>query len=288
MSIVLLNQSTQHEYSGFTAKQLLLKFPNAAFTTARTFQRSKILCFSHHVSRLITSSKGAIDSHHLPSEDLLQKQIRLTFSSAILSASDVIHSSEELRITIIVTFFDDKLLYISHTAALPPLPKSPITVRAQPYQRPHAELKTTAWVAERQRLEQHINDSVHEVVLFEPRSDGNFLYEGLSSNVFGLVKVNSQVILQTCREGLVLGGTIRRMVMKAAESIGIVVEEECPQISESLEALFITSTSRLVLPVGVLIDDGHEFLLNSQENEWVCKLMKRVMYLIDEESELVV
>ncbi|KAL0215623.1 hypothetical protein P9112_007807 [Eukaryota sp. TZLM1-RC] len=280
--LVLVNNSDDHQYLGYTAKHLLLEFPIGGFSTARTFNRNKILCLDLHIERLIQSTSSVVSPSVLPSEHILRTSIRETIRTALHNASKHIPSEAELRITIIVAQVDHQLRFISHTTELPPLPRSNVTTRLEYYNRKDAQMKTTSWVAERKTLERYINNQVHEVLLGEEKNGKCFLHEGLSSNVFTL----SNSKLFTCPIGMVLGGTIRAMVIKAASLLGIPIVEQCPVLEEA-EALFITSTSRLILPVGTLqTKDMGELKFESEGCFLVTRLSRKVLELLELESEI--
>lgn len=97
-------------------------------------------------------------------------------------------------------------------------------------------------------------DTYNEVVLLSP--DGNLL-EGLSSN-FAVI-TNANVIL-TAPPTLVLPGTILKAVKHVVDSSHLTWKEECPDLAKRTEwkAAFITSTSRLLLPVDRIdLPDGY-------------------------------
>jgi branched-subunit amino acid aminotransferase/4-amino-4-deoxychorismate lyase len=87
----------------------------------------------------------------------------------------------------------------------------------------------------------------NEVILSD--EDGN-LFEGLSSNFFVILSDGS---LQTAPMESVLTGTVMRKVLRDWKFSQIVFEN--PKISEidTWEGAFITSTSRLILPIDKII-----------------------------------
>jgi len=87
---------------------------------------------------------------------------------------------------------------------------------------------------------------VNEVIL----SEQDQIYEGLSSNFFCV----KEGVVWTAPEGSVLKGTVRGVVQELCQTEGIPLRQEFPLVSEARlwEGAFITSTSRLVLPVATV------------------------------------
>ncbi|KAL0228462.1 hypothetical protein RCL1_004605 [Eukaryota sp. TZLM3-RCL] len=284
MSFVLLNGITSSELQGLSAKELLLRYPKGAFTTARTLHQTKILCLNEHIDRLKHSSMAVFDSA-IPDIAEFEKLLYTTFRSAM--TVDAVHypelSCSELRITIIVTMIEHSLSFISHTATLPPVPTVPVSVKLQPYQRVAAEVKSIQWVHDRQRMEALINGNIHEVLLSESDYTNEVcILEGLSSNFFALYESNGSFVLVTCPVGLVLGGTIRKLVLEAAELVGLAVVEECPLLSK-ICSCFITSTSRLILPIAEMeLKDGRS--LRFDVVPVLCQLREALLKILDSQS----
>lgn len=97
--------------------------------------------------------------------------------------------------------------------------------------------------------------SSNEVILADENSN---LYEGMSSN-FAIIDKDNRLI--TAPNSVVLMGTIMEVVKIVAAELGLTVVEELPtlQTLASCRGAFITSTSRLLLPIGLIITpDGSE------------------------------
>lgn len=104
----------------------------------------------------------------------------------------------------------------------------------------------------------------NEVILID---DVGRLYEGLSSN-FAVLDVDNRLI--TAPSSAVLSGTIMEVVKVVAGDMGIVVVEEFPLVSRlcTYKAAFVTSTSRLVLPIHLLtLDNGQEISFHYEPND---------------------
>lgn len=99
--------------------------------------------------------------------------------------------------------------------------------------------------SKRKVLEAEKGSKVNEIVMQSEKN--NSLYEGLSSNFF-VIQNNSIV---TAPEHAVLAGTIQQLVIQCCKSNNIPIIRDFPQVNEldQWEACFLTSTSRLLLPI---------------------------------------
>ena len=120
--------------------------------------------------------------------------------------------------------------------------------------RKNAAAKAVSWVRDREGLEKRKPADANEVVLVD---DEGRLLEGLSSNFYALYDDGT---LHTAPEGMVLGGTVRKVVLEVCEREGIEVVLEPPSVNDAdrFVAAFVSSTSRLLLPLAKFdIDDKH-------------------------------
>lgn len=118
-------------------------------------------------------------------------------------------------------------------------------------------IKSTTWIQERKALEARKGTEYNEILLV----DNGLVYEGLSSN---FAVITDKGTVRTAPNSLVLAGTVMAMVKEISAELGIGVEEECPNIKDigSWRAAFITSTSRLLLPISQLCIDGYSTLFH--------------------------
>jgi len=156
--------------------------------------------------------------------------------------------------------------------------RSPIIVKVAGLHRKNPHMKDSQWAEQRKVLFEGKTDPrgpTHEVILPSNTSTNNdglvtskdkvlqahdlLLFEGGSTNVFVLTQDN---VLVTAEEGI-LKGTVRKIVLEAAHRLcesGILngVELRAPSLAEALESksLFLTSTSRVILPVDILLIEG--------------------------------
>jgi len=159
----------------------------------------------------------------------------------------------EMKLTTLLAVDDanDHQLYV-HVQALGNRPEKPVKIQVMGAPRSNAAAKDSGWVSSRQGLWDAREEDVHEVVLCD---DDGKLFEGLSSNFFALVRDEAGApVLYTAREGVLLG-TVRDLALKLCPELDIKVVEEPPTMRqvEEAEEIFISSTSRWVLPVGELV-----------------------------------
>ncbi|KAI3436073.1 hypothetical protein D9Q98_002131 [Chlorella vulgaris] len=143
-----------------------------------------------------------------------------------------------------------------HVSSLPPRPAPPVRVVMRGAPRQNAEAKDSEWVRQRKCLQEGLPQPTEEVLLVG--ADGS-IYEGLSSNFFALCADGK---LHTAGDGI-LAGTVREVALAVARREGIPVVLQPPRLAdlERWQGCFISSTSRLLLPVdeaGVFPQGGHE------------------------------
>lgn len=130
-----------------------------------------------------------------------------------------------------------------HVGPLPPRAQPPVRVVMRGSPRQNAAAKDSEWVRQRKALEAGLPADVNEAILV---GKGGSLYEGLTSNFFAVMDGT----VYTAGEG-VLAGTVREVALAVARREGIPVVLEPPRLADlnRWEGCFITSTSRLLLPV---------------------------------------
>jgi thiol oxidase len=147
---------------------------------------------------------------------------------------------------------DAEGLLLTHAQRLAPRRPPPIRVEAFGAPRASAAAKDSAWVAQRRGLEAAKGAGVEEVLLV---GEGGGALEGLQTNFFA---VDGGGVLRTAREG-VLAGTVRGLVLDVCAREGIPVVMDAPALAGAAawRGAFLTSTSRLLLPVDELAWGGH-------------------------------
>ncbi|KAJ1931684.1 hypothetical protein FBU59_006630, partial [Linderina macrospora] len=150
-------------------------------------------------------------------------------------------------------------------------------VRFAAGKRSNPEIKTLDWVHQRARLEALIQPPVNEVVLVE----GMQFFEGLSSNFFVTRRSPTSFLgyeLVSAPLDRVLLGTVMKNVLDICKQDGIRVVFEPDVELDRWSGAFVSSTSRLVLPVSrVVLPDGQ--VADLSVDPLVTHLRRRVLEL---------
>lgn len=135
-----------------------------------------------------------------------------------------------------------------YVEVLPPIPRDPVhvVVRRRPPEARMYEGKDSKWVIQRKTLERE-KGHANEVVLADEQGR---LLEGTQTNFYAVIDGE----LWTAGNDLVLPGTIREIVLRVCERNSIPVRFEPPPVDshKKWSGAFISSTSRLVLPIASL------------------------------------
>lgn len=166
----------------------------------------------------------------------------------------------ELRITVLIHWPQpdaatpppvdpsQQVCVVTHIAPMPPRPAETVKCLVIHHPRASAAAKDSGWVAARLGMKARVAEAgANEAVL---AGDDGKLHEGLSSNFFAV----KDGTVYTAPLGDVLSGTIRTLTIDLCHKHGIPVMETNISVSElgTLQEAFITSTSRVVLPIGTL------------------------------------
>ena len=217
------------------AASLLL--PEGVYTTFRTYAGGKIQPLEGHIRRLEESARLlgqplALDRERIL--DALRRAYPLT-------------PGEEARVRLTVDLSREPgAVYLSlEPLALPTGEdyRRGVRVATCPYRRENPRAKRTAFIRVGEEFRRELPPGTNECLLVG--EDGRIL-EGLSSNFFAWLRGE----LWTAEQG-VLAGLIRARVLEAARALGLPVRlEGLPQTAlPELQEAFITSSSRLILPV---------------------------------------
>lgn len=127
---------------------------------------------------------------------------------------------------------------------LPSRPEGPVKTVVRGSPRLNAAAKDSAWVKTRKSLEEKMENDMEETILID--KEEKTLVEGLQTNFM----IIHDGVLYTAGQH-VLNGTVRQLVLEVCEANDIPYKLEAPPLAKlsSLEAAFITSTSRLILPI---------------------------------------
>ena len=258
-----------------SAKELLKALPPSAYTTARSARRGRaLLAWPAHVSRTVASAEALRPPGAAFSPSFAAASMSVCAASSLRSAAASM-ASDEYRLTqsfvwdvpgalaalaragLAVPPQSPPPLLVTHVAPLPPRRAPPIVVALLGSPRADASTKSSAWVAARAPLEAAagVGGEVEEALLCD--ADGAVL-EGTQTNLFvlcadGVLRTADAGVLAGTVRGLVLellarGGTgLPRLELRAPRREGITAPEAAG--GEAWRAAFLTSTSRLVLPI---------------------------------------
>lgn len=165
------------------------------------------------------------------------------------------HAGHELKITVLICWDanNERFDVFSHVVDLMERPDRPVLADIRRGTRKDMKAKDSIWIEMRDAILDKKTKKSNEVIMCE---DDGIVREGLSSNFF-VIKDN--FLVQTASEGI-LDGTVKQLIDKFAEeqSGSIKCDGEtlrmvysCPSLLELSQwrESFITSTSRLILPI---------------------------------------
>lgn len=149
----------------------------------------------------------------------------------------------ELKITSLVCWEGEAFKIYNHVTSMGPRPAQPVKALCRGAPRQNALAKDSEWVRARKVLEETKPADVNEILLV---GESGELLEGMSSNFFAV----RDGTVYTAGEG-VLSGTVREVALECCKNEGIPVVLEAPKVSDlaQFEGAFLSSTSRLVLPL---------------------------------------
>ena len=254
-----------------SGKEWLAGAPRGAYTTARTVGGGAVYEFTRHVQRTAESAALMLPGDRpepaagggLSRADVVEPALlRPHMEHSLRAAAGCFRENRpdhagELRLTVLVALEGPAGPRVwSHVGPLPPRPARPVRVWTAGAPRQNARAKDSEWIRQREGLEALKGPDVEEVVLMDAAGD---LLEGLSSNFYALVGG----ALQTAEEGVLLG-TVRAAALDVCAREGVPVERRAPKAADmaAWEGAFISSTSRLLLPVDEIarVSDSGEVL----------------------------
>lgn len=156
-------------------------------------------------------------------------------------------------------------------------------MRGNPRKDPN--VKCVSWTQERKELEKLIENDINEIVLVENK----FIVEGISSNIF-VLENSDKPVLKTAPDNMVLKGTIRQIILEYAKKIDLEIKLECPSLDNSRDWIgaFISSTSRLVLPISEIKIDENKNVGFDEIHSKIIELRNLVNCLLMEKSKKVI
>ena len=268
---------------------------------------------------------GAEEIRHQYADALHEEAIRPRIIAALqhaitayYSSGEKLHNNNEVKLTILISWpngnntnssISNSTMLLptvqTHASAMGPPPPPPIKVHVRGAPRHNALAKDSDWVRKRKSYESEMGSDVNEVVLVSRSGSGTAtatsaaaatagcIMEGLSSNFFALIDGK----IYTADEG-VLKGSVREVVLDVAANQGVEVVLMPPRLSslmtpsEGWQGAFLTSTSRLLLPIDemhVFTDTKHPLVVRVSEDvvgrDVIQRLRDGVMAEIEKKSE---
>ncbi|RIA95982.1 hypothetical protein C1645_815962 [Glomus cerebriforme] len=264
-----------------SSRDFLLKYPRGAYTAARTVKRKSIMDLTSHIDRMVNSLQlmkfipDDIEEEESPqiTQELIPYRKSDTFKQMIIpllrkGLSRYIEIEKysfqhikredvnEIKITILVcySFKEERPILVAHFTALHSLNVSKCRVEIYGEPRKSAEAKDSQWVRDRKVLESSTHPGFNEILLSDSYTHN--IYEGLSSNFFAVLHNpdKKEPLVVTAPLHYVVEGTILKIVRMICERDKIDFQFWFPNANdaEQWEGAFITSTSRLVLPIELI------------------------------------
>jgi len=211
--------------------------PRGAYTTLRTFGKTRVLGFNEHIKRLKKAAS-------LLGISISIDEIRIRNAlREILQRSSV--SEARIRITLDLERDLGTTFFAVEQLKIPPIEEYQNGVKAETIRliRTNPKAKVTDFIQKAQEVRSTLKPDIREAIMID--AQGAYL-EGLSSNFFCIV----DGVIWTAEEG-VLPGTTRTLVLEEIQKALLPVtlegyhHDKIYQLSEA----FITSVSRSVLPV---------------------------------------
>jgi branched-subunit amino acid aminotransferase/4-amino-4-deoxychorismate lyase len=269
------------EWSDISSQELLLGHERGAYTTARTVGHGNVLEWDMHVTRLLTSIQAIHSSSEKSDNDSGWNAPRIqNLLKTSLDAFYASHGNDDARITMLFSKEGGEIVAFCHIVKMPPTPTVCDVETVVFGGRNCATVKDSQWIKDRAVLESGKRPEINELILQDSQG---FLYEGLSSNFFVLMAYDHDdgngagVKIVTAPKDVILPGTIMKVVEELVRESSSRQESpsssslpsspsSLPSLSPSFpkkieyrltnvseidkwQGAFITSTSRLLLPI---------------------------------------
>ncbi|GAB5591564.1 hypothetical protein Unana1_06464 [Umbelopsis nana] len=279
--------------------EFFLSYPRAAYTGARTIERTNIVELKQHIFRtsnslrLMSFSKDeitpeaetivkdlAVFRDEKQFEERVIPMLRAGLQKYYADVEDDQDKTHETKVSFLCGYSLEPphVYFAAHFAPLKNPPSSRVAVDVEGSPRHHAAAKDSQWVRDRITLEKHKSPNANEVLLTD--TNGN-IYEGSASNFFAIVNENGSPTLVTASLDHVLLGTIMKIVLHVCETRNIPIRWSFPSLKDAAEGkwegCFLSSTSRLVLPVDkIQFKDGRPSIEFPSVSETVEKIRNDV------------
>ncbi|CAO3682559.1 unnamed protein product [Umbelopsis vinacea] len=252
--------------------EFFLSYPRAAaYTGARTIGRTSIVELKQHIFRTSNSLRlmSFSKDEATPESDSVAKDLSVfrdeqQFEERVIpmlraglqqyyaEVEEDHDGSHETKVSFLCAYNLEppRVHFAAHFAPLKSPPNNRVAVDVEGSPRHHAAAKDSQWVRDRITLEKHKSPNANEVLLTD---NAGHIYEGMASNFFAIVRENGSPILVTASTDHVLLGTIMKIVLHVCEKRSIPIKWSFPDLKDAIdgkwEGCFISSTSRLVLPI---------------------------------------
>ncbi|KAJ6246724.1 d-aminoacid aminotransferase-like plp-dependent enzymes superfamily protein [Anaeramoeba flamelloides] len=272
LPVTVVNQTILEEPFSVSIQDILLKLPRGVYSVARSVTTNSILLFESHIDRLRKSDKNIFktlseltqDRNNL--KELVLKNLQIALrklieineedqiqeKSVLIFISDRDTFSQQEKGTLNKTFLSKRLLILIHVYPIMKVPNS-IKVQICGQARKQPNTKDTKWVSERKKFIEKRSIGVGEILLANKNKE---LTEGATSNFF--IIMNSKIY--TSPDNTVLCGITRKLTIKVCKKMGMKIIYKNPKIDkiDQWEEAFITSSSRLVLPIDSVLYEKEE------------------------------
>lgn len=281
-------------FNNLNTSTWLQKYPRGAYTTMRSWKHVfKLLDWNGHLNRLFQSF-DAINSEKIILEvkekKLLSQKLPQFVSFCIVRYLEQSSCKDDIRIAILITSDSSKYLIVAIRIDSIPFQPEYCTVQfiKQLNKRINPNAKDTKWTFDRRSMESLMISSVtNDMIMYDNEEDGNIL-EGLQSNFFCIKKPkengNNLSLFELCTAPIksVLFGSIMRILLDLCEkhykgSLNIKFQHPCIYEIHEWKGAFITSTSRLILPIKTILNSNGQILCDFDSiPEIVLELRKMV------------
>ncbi|ORZ15275.1 aminotransferase [Absidia repens] len=253
----------------------ILSYPRGAYTGMRTVGHGAILELNSHMKRVVNSLSlmklcppdGTIEpdivSQQLASfrnvESFEEKLVPL-IRAGLQAYYDQEPQAVETKVSLMVTYSYDlqQPCFAAHFGHLGQIPQQRVKVAMENKARTMPSVKDSQWVRDRALMEKKKPQDINEVILMD---NADRIYEGMASNFFAVRQrhdleegeTKSSYVIQCASLEHVLLGTVMKVVMALCEQEKIDIEWVFPKLHDARagkwEGCFLTSTSRLLLPI---------------------------------------
>ena len=272
-----LKGAVKHSWSIQKPTEILKASPSGVYTTMRIVDQHKIFKFDVHISRL----KNGIQQFSLFKEDpsfilTLESKIKELCKCSVNEYHLKFPQQMELKVQVLL--YDSTLqMCLTNIPSIP----TDCQVELASIERHNVGLKDSQWAKEREIVEKTMHPESNEALI---HSNG-YIYEGLSSNFFW---IRNGIVHSSPKEDILVG-SVMELVLESCTKNNIQVKFEKLALNDlkDIESAFLTSTSRLVLPVSkIIIKEANNLseVINLKVSPLLLQLKNLINILIDKES----